>query len=204
MEDDSSVITAATSIAAKYKEPLYGLVNNAGVGFGYSVAFTLGVNYYGPKRVCKAFIPLLDKTCGRIVNIASASGPMFLAQRSGDLKTFFSTPDNSEDELEAKITELSPAIGGDAYGFSKACLNTFTMQLAKSNPELLISSATPGFINTDLTAGMGASGTPEQGARSTLFCLFSPDARTGCYYGSDSVRSPLTAYRGPGDPPYNP
>lgn len=49
-------------VASKYEgaSPLFGLINNAGVGFGKSIPDTLDVNTYGPKRVCDAFIPLLD------------------------------------------------------------------------------------------------------------------------------------------------
>jgi carbonyl reductase 1 len=204
ISDDDSVTKAATGVAEKYNTPLYGLVNNAGIGFGNSAVDTLNTNYYGTKRVCKAFLPLMDKQSGQIVNIASASGPMFLAKSSNDMKAFFSDVNTSEEEHEQKVQEMIPSIGGDAYGFSKACLNLYTLRLAKENPELRVTSCTPGFIDTDLTAGMGATGTCENGANSALFCLFGDEAKTGCYYGSDSIRSPMTQYRGPGDPAYNP
>ena len=54
-------------------------------------------------------------------------------------------------------------------------------------------------------------GTPENGARAPCHCLFGRVVQgssepgtvsSGFYYGSDSVRSPWTFYRGPGDAPY--
>jgi NAD(P)-dependent dehydrogenase (short-subunit alcohol dehydrogenase family) len=101
---------------------------------------------------------------------------------------------------------------GDPYGLSKACANSYTMLLARENPTLKINASTPGFIETDLTrpyaeardktpADMGMKA-PDQGVRSTLFLLFGDPEGTGCYYGSDAVRSPIDRYRAPGDPPY--
>jgi len=52
-------------------------------------------------------------------------------------------------------------------------------------------------------AGMGATNKPEKGTLAPLYCLMeNENLTTGCYYGSDGVRSPLDRYRGPGDPPY--
>ena len=100
----------------------------------------------------------------------------------------------------------------DAYGFSKACTNALTVFLAKSHPNLIINSCTPGFIETDLTKPfateqgktpqeMGMK-TPSEGATSSIYLLMEETVGSGFYYGSDCVRSPLDRYRSPGDPPY--
>ena len=95
-----------------------------------------------------------------------------------------------------------------AYGLSKAAVNQWTMQLAAAHPGLQINSCSPGYILTDLTAGMGATKRPEESNChvAPLLLLFgdvaSPGANRGRYYGSDGVRSPIDVYRGPGDPPY--
>ena len=47
------------------------------------------------------------------------------------------------------------------YGMSKALLNSYTMMLAREHPKLKINSCSPGYILTDLTAGMGATKRPE-------------------------------------------
>ena len=90
----------------------------------------------------------------------------------------------------------------EPYGFSKACLNAYTMMLARLHPTLKINSCTPGFIKTDMTRGMGAKKLPQDGTKAILFCLLGAPKGNGHYYGSDAVRSPLDRYRGPGDPPY--
>ena len=64
------------------------------------------------------------------------------------------------------------------------------------------------YILTDLTAGMGATKTPEESNchMAPMHLLFGdvvqPEVNKGRYYGSDAVRSPIDVYRGPGDPPY--
>ena len=83
VEQDDSVTLAADEVAENFgKTPgtLYGIINNAGIGNSVEgLEKILQVNTYGSKRVCDAFIPLLDSSHGRIVNVTSASGPMYLS-----------------------------------------------------------------------------------------------------------------------------
>ena len=85
-----SVEAAAATVVA----PLFGLVNNAGVGFGLPPSENLEVNLYGMKRCSDAFVPLIDAFGGgRVVNIASASGPNFVAKlHSADERAWWSDP----------------------------------------------------------------------------------------------------------------
>ena len=68
-------------------------------------------------------------------------------------------------------------------------------------PSLKVTSLSPGFIDTPMTAGFGAKLAPEQGCISAIKCLFAP-VTSGFYYGSDGLRSPLTISRDPGMPEY--
>ena len=167
-------------------------------------ADTLAPNYYGAKRVCEAFLPKIES---RICNIGSASAPNFVSGLGdASLKAFFTSSDTSLEDLEKKLDEYSaaPDYEGVAYGLSKASLHVLTMQLQKAHPSLHINTCSPGYVLTDLTAGMGASKTPEQSNChvAPLHILFGDDVAHGWYYGSDAVRSPLDVYRGPGDAPY--
>ena len=85
------------------------------------------------------------------------------------------------------------------YGLSKACLTAYTVILAKQHPNLAINCCSPGFINTDLTAGHGATKPPEEGTVAIKHLLLGD----GWYLGSDAQRSPLHYTRDPGDPPYD-
>jgi len=63
---------------------LYALVNNAGIGVGGAIDFTpvsvyaklLDVNFLGLLRLTKAFLPLVKKCRGRIINMSSLAGRM--------------------------------------------------------------------------------------------------------------------------------
>ena len=219
VSDDTSVTTAATTLSAKIgQQSLYAIVNNAGIGFGsYKMNDVLQTNTYGPHRVTEAFLPMLHRTensstTGRIVNITSASGPNFVAKMTsaGIDVSILLNPLSTWTEVESfmeNVKTIVPDIEAtpmDVYGLSKACVNAYTMQTARAHPDLVVNSLTPGFIDTDLTKGYGASLPPSAGTTVILYCLFGENVGTGRYYGSDAKRSPLDRYRGPGEPPYDP
>ena len=62
-------------------QKLFGLVNNAGTGFGHNVTDKdiIYTNFYGPKCVCDNFMSLVDPNAGRVVNIGSSGGPEFVS-----------------------------------------------------------------------------------------------------------------------------
>ena len=209
---DASVGEAVEEITNKFQDSgsaLYGIVNNAGIGFGYTYEQTLQTNYFGPRRVTDAFRKLLQKTGSRVVNIGSASGPMFVngLQDSNDLKHKLSSPLSG---IPGGLTELDDIArgyfgqkgGGDAYGLSKALLNAYVAIYARENTNLVVNSCSPGYIATDITKGMGATNPPSKGAECPVTLMMEGGVGSGWYYGSDAVRSPLNVYRGPGDPPY--
>lgn len=225
VEQDLSVNSAAEEVVTKFGKtpsPLYAIVNNAGIGDSMlGLNKVLQVNTFGPKRVCDAFLPLLNPSIGRVVNVTSASGPLYLAGRSNETKKLLTNPEVSWTEIEKFMSEClkleserTTDWGGDwsAYGISKACTNAYSIYLAKKNPNLTINACTPGFIETDLTRPMAESNgktpaemgmkSPEEGVSASVFLLMGNPSGSGHYYGSDCVRSPLDKYRSPGDPPY--
>ena len=81
LQSDESVKNAAVAIkSALGAQKLFGLVNNAGTGFGHGTGEKdlFNTNVYGPKRVYDNFIPLMDPYKGRIVNMGSGVGPGFV------------------------------------------------------------------------------------------------------------------------------
>jgi len=226
VSDARSVSGAADRIGQSAGgEPLYGLVNNAGVGGNKEdFATVLATNTLGVQRTCEAFLPLLAARDGRIVNVTSAAGPTFVAGCSPEWQRFFLDEQMTWPRLRAFIDECL-ALGGDpaalaakgladgsAYGLSKACANTYTLLLAREQPNLRVNACTPGFIATDLTrhyaesqgkspAALGMK-SPAEGARAPLHLLFGALEGNGYYYGSDAKRSPLDRYRAPGSPEY--
>ncbi len=227
VEQDLSVNSAAEEVVTKFgrtPSPLYAIFNNAGIGDSMlGLNKVLQVNTFGPKRVCDAFLPLLNPSIGRVVNVTSASGPIYLAGSSEKVKKLLTNPDVSWTEIEKFMSEClnlnleserTTDWGGDwsAYGISKACTNAYSIYLAKNNPNLTINACTPGFIETDLTRPLAESNgktpaemgmkSPEEGVSASVFLLMGNPSGSGHYYGSDCVRSPLDKYRSPGDPPY--
>ena len=73
------MLAAAKSLRDR-KVTLYGLVNNAGIGLstGNDTDVIMNTNYYGVKRVTDAFVDLIDKSNGRIVNTSSGVAPMWI------------------------------------------------------------------------------------------------------------------------------
>ena len=228
VESDKSVSDAALEIAKKFNgesSPLYSIVNNAGIADpALGLNKIIQVNTYGTKRVCDEFLKLIDPKIGRVVNVTSASGPSYLASSNQDIKKLLTNPnvkwkeiDNLLKEYKKRSLELDKdnfenSIIGNAYGFSKACTNAYTICLAREYPKLTVNSCTPGFIETDMTRPMAkANGktpaemgmkTPDQGSSVSIFLLMGNPLGSGHYYGSDCKRSPLDRYRSPGDPPF--
>eukprot|EP00927_Polykrikos_kofoidii_P073625 TRINITY_DN69645_c0_g1_i1.p1 TRINITY_DN69645_c0_g1~~TRINITY_DN69645_c0_g1_i1.p1 ORF type:complete len:279 (-),score=51.33 TRINITY_DN69645_c0_g1_i1:4-840(-) len=206
---DESVQTAAATIAHKLgpETRLYGIVNNAGAGFAHGASndVVIDTNLFGPKRMCEAFAPLLDPATGRIVNVGSGAASMYMERTSlanrNALKSFNVTWPEIDEVVKGELADST----GDqfpVYGVSKAGLAAYTMILAREHPNLTSSCCSPGFIDTAMTTGMGATKTPEEGTFSIRHCLFAELAGNGFYYGSDGVRSPLTKLRNPGEPAY--
>uniref|UniRef100_A0A7S1G3G0 Protochlorophyllide reductase n=1 Tax=Corethron hystrix TaxID=216773 RepID=A0A7S1G3G0_9STRA len=199
VSDDASVARAAERMRGV---PLYALVNNAGVGFRTGDGTADGVlaaNFYGPRRVTDAFV---GAVAARVVNVSSGAASMWLRGKDAKTKAFFTTPAVSWEDLRAEVERRKGDTSGiGVYGLSKAGLNLITMQQAAAHTHLKCVSLSPGFIQTNMTQGFGAKLTAEKGTVSLKKCLFG-DVVSGCYYGSDGLRSPLTMTRDPGTPEY--
>ena len=85
--DAASIRAAADEVtAALGSEPLSGLVNNAGIAVSGPVEYLpidevrkqLEVNFIGQVAVTQAFLPLLRRSRGRVINIGSVGGEVAL------------------------------------------------------------------------------------------------------------------------------
>lgn len=198
---DDSVQAAAETIKSKLdkdESSLFGIVNNAGIGLNTGGGDIMNTNLYGPKRVCEAFVDMMDQEKGRIVNLGSGSGPMYVGGcRREDQKELCDPEKVTWDWIE------NHAKGAGDYGKSKALLACYTGVFARDHPNIISSCVSPGFINTQMTAGWGASKSPEEGTVSIMHCLFDELKGNGYYYGSDGLRSPYHYMRNPGEPEYD-
>jgi carbonyl reductase 1 len=223
---DGSVAEAAGHVRRGLRgDRLYAVVNNAGINDrAADLATVIGTNTLGVRRVCEAFLPLIDPDAGRVVNVTSAAGSTFVGACSAERQRFFLDRQVTWPQLRAFIDECLAITGGasafmakglgdgSAYGLSKACANSYTMILAREHSGLRVNSCTPGFIATDMTRHFAESQgkspaelgmkTPAEGARAPLHLLFGALEGNGHFYGSDAKRSPLDRYRAPGSPEY--
>uniref|UniRef100_A0A7S0MTZ0 Protochlorophyllide reductase n=1 Tax=Pyramimonas obovata TaxID=1411642 RepID=A0A7S0MTZ0_9CHLO len=204
-----SIQAAVKDLAAKLDgKKLYGLVNNAGVGIAHNVSneSIINTNLYGVKSVTEAFLPLIDEAEGRIVNLGSGGGPSYVSKlKDKATQDFLSSKMLDWAELEDYLKKKSNYLkidGHTCYGLSKALLHKYTEIAAKAHPNLKINAVSPGFIQTAMTKGYGASLPPEKGTVSILHCLFKELKGNGWYYGSDAKRSPLHFMRNPGEPEF--
>jgi NAD(P)-dependent dehydrogenase (short-subunit alcohol dehydrogenase family) len=79
VEDGSSITAAAAQVAAQCAPGLSGLVNVAGIGMVQPVEYAsrrdlqriFDINFFGQIEVTQAFLPLIRKVRGRILNVTS-------------------------------------------------------------------------------------------------------------------------------------
>jgi carbonyl reductase 1 len=193
--------TACCSKAVPFSLITSPIVNNAGVGFNAN-GDVFATNFLGPKVCSEAFIDLIDKEKGRIVNVSSGAASMWLRNQDAATKALFSQkPLTSWEVLSDAVDKNKASASMGGYGLSKAGLTAYTIQQSAAYPNLTCTSLSPGFIDTKMTSGFGARLTPEQGTVSLIKCLFD-DVTSGFYYGSDGLRSPLIVARDPGTPEY--
>eukprot|EP00980_Cylindrotheca_fusiformis_P001878 scaffold429_cov114-Cylindrotheca_fusiformis.AAC.5 len=212
VEDEDSIQEAAAKLKDK-GVTLTGIVNNAGTGLGHGSTGEkiMNVNLMGPKRVVDNFQDLLDPAGSRIVNVGSGAGPMYVKKQPVDRQKKLCSSNITWEEIKAEydrgVPKDDPAHGDMAhYGLSKALLAAYTMVLARAMApkNVLAFCVTPGFINTAMTAGFGASKTPEDGTVSIRHCLFqAKKEESGWFFGSDAKRSPLHFLRNPGEPVFD-
>lgn len=146
--DEASCQNAAKSIEG---ETLDVIVNNAAILNERSTTIeeldmqeverAFSINLFGPMRIMKYFMPILEKgPSSSIINISSEAG------------------------------SFQNAYGADyPYALSKSALNMFSEQLKKyvANEQVSVFAIHPGWIKTDM-GGEQAPGSPEESAQSIL------------------------------------
>ncbi|CAH8335460.1 unnamed protein product [Eruca vesicaria subsp. sativa] len=175
------------------------------VGFNWEETITenyelakecMNINYYGPKRMCEAFIPLLKLSDSpRIVNVSSFMGQLkgiFNEWAKGVLSDAENLTEERIDEVinklldefkEGKIKTKDWASVMSAYVVSKAGLNGYTRIIAKKHPEIRVNAVCPGFVKTDMNYKTGVLSV-EEGASSPVRLALLPHQETtsGCFF----------------------
>jgi NAD(P)-dependent dehydrogenase (short-subunit alcohol dehydrogenase family) len=156
---DPSSIEAAAKVVGEQTDQLDVLVNNAGIGSDWGVAgadpdfdkiqAALETNFYGAYRLTVALLPLIRASeHGRIVNVSSGMGG---------------------------VNEMGGWSPG--YRVSKAAMNAMTRILSTelADARVLVNSACPGFVATDMGAQFGAKKSIPDGASGIVWLATLPD-----------------------------
>lgn len=157
---DAASIADAASAVERECGHLDVLVNNAGIGVGFSslsqvklddMRATYETNVFGVVATTNAFLPLLHRApAGRIVNITSGMGTM-------------------HDLTDATAGAIGVQVG--SYSSSKTALNAITVlyatELAESS--VTVNAVTPGWRATGLGGGTSPdAGDPAEGAEGAV------------------------------------
>jgi NAD(P)-dependent dehydrogenase (short-subunit alcohol dehydrogenase family) len=156
---DPASIAAAAELVRDDPGSLDVLVNNAGAGADFGVPGadpdfdaiqqSLDTNFFGAYRLTVALLPLLRRSeHPRIVSVSSGMGGV------------------------AEMGGWSPG-----YRVSKASLNAMTRILSAelADEGMLVNSACPGFVATDMGGPMGATKSVADGAAGVVWLATLPD-----------------------------
>ena len=147
--DSASIEAAAAAVAALTRGSLFGLMNNAGIAFGgpleilsvQDIRGLLDVNILGVLAVTKAFLPMLRKGRGRVINMGSTSGILALPCLSAYAASKFALKGLSDAlRLELKPVGVSVSlleIGNVETPIWEKGLETSSKLLAVAEPAVL-------------------------------------------------------------------
>lgn len=167
--------------------PLHVLINNAGVVRHRSVTedgfeYTFGVNYLGPYLFTRLLVPVLEASApSRIINVSS--------------------------EMHRSVTSIDWAAlhrrgswpGVREYRVSKLGNVLFTRELARRLDGVEAVAVHPGLVATEIlrhvpswvqTLAHRNALTPEQGARTSVYCAATSELVNGGYYADVRLREP--------------
>jgi len=157
---DDSVSAAAAAVRAK-GTPLYAIVNNAGGGNTPTADESFALNFRGAVRVTSAFLPMLTRPGGRLVNVSSSAAQSFVSLCRPERAAQLIDPAITWDDVAALEAELTAALAAGTmveagfcapaslgafasslpYFAAKALLGAYSLQLTRAHPDVTVVSS---------------------------------------------------------------
>lgn len=170
--DEASVAAAARTVETE--TGLDVLINNAGITgaqipvgevTAQEMAYVYDTNVFGPVRVTRAFMAMLQRSAAPvIVNVSSGLGSQ--------------TAVRDRDRVEFKVNALP-------YCSSKSALVMITTQYAKAYPDIKINAVDPGYTATDLNGNSGPQTVTEGTDAIVAMASVGADGPTGTFTDRD-------------------
>ncbi|XP_078310140.1 retinol dehydrogenase 13-like [Crassostrea virginica] len=176
-----SSIRKFVNVIKKEEERVDILINNAGVVTLEKIfteeglELTFATNHFGPFLLTNLLLDLIKKSSGRIVNIGSAA-------------SVIGKVDCDNLRAEKHFSQFQ-------YHNSKTATLLFTKELARREPDVLVSCVHPGTVRTDVFRHMPTpvkflvstvfrmlTKSPAEGAQPVLFCALEDSVEPGGYY----------------------
>jgi len=159
-----------------------------GDAWGEQVArTTIGTNYFGTRKMCTHFLPLV-RPHGRVVNVSSSAGKLKILNNS-PLVSRFESPNLTLEELDTLMNNfIEHVINGthkengwpnSCYGVSKVGVNTLTRILIREErkDDIKIYSVCPGYCSTQMSSFKGTR-SAAKGAETPLWLALLPENTT--------------------------
>ncbi len=147
--DDGSIAAAVDTVTRTTSGELFGLVNNAGLSLNGPLELVpvpemkklMDVNVIGLLAVTQAFLPLLRKSRGRIVNISSGHGLLAIPDKSAYAASKFAVQALS-DSLRVELRPFSVSVSCLAVGK----VDTEVLGKIVSDRDAMIRAADPEIV----------------------------------------------------------
>ncbi|KAK7319804.1 hypothetical protein RJT34_04530 [Clitoria ternatea] len=201
VSDPLSISNFASSFQAKFGPTLDILVNNAGVSYNdldensvEHAESVINTNFYGPKLLIQALLPLFRSSSSsitRILNVSSRLGTLNKVRNAG-IRGVLEREELSEEDIEGVVGKFLRDVKNGTwkrqgwpsywteYAVSKLALNAYSRVLAKrysckgSELNLSVNCYCPGFTQTSMTKGKGTHTADHAASLAATLALLPP------------------------------